>query len=76
MKLSSSMSARDNSRPSPIINANLARALYWSRRYDEAIAQARRTLGLDPKYGLVLSGWKVRFVTGKCSAKQWHCGKP
>jgi len=39
---------------SPIINANLARALYWGRRYDEAIAQARRTLDLDPKFGVAL----------------------
>jgi TolB-like protein/Tfp pilus assembly protein PilF len=37
-----------------IINANLARALYWGRRYDEAIAQARRTLDLDPKFGVAL----------------------
>lgn len=39
---------------SSIINANLARALYWGRRYDEAIAQARRTLDLDPKFGVAL----------------------
>jgi TolB-like protein/DNA-binding winged helix-turn-helix (wHTH) protein len=37
-----------------IINANLARALYWAHRYDEAIAQARRTLDLDPKFGVAL----------------------
>jgi tetratricopeptide (TPR) repeat protein len=37
-----------------IVNANLARALYWGRRYDEAIAQARKTLDLDPKFGVAL----------------------
>jgi len=37
-----------------VINANLARAFYWARRYDEAIAQARRTLDLDPKFGVAL----------------------
>jgi TolB-like protein/DNA-binding winged helix-turn-helix (wHTH) protein/Tfp pilus assembly protein PilF len=37
-----------------IINANLARGLYWARRYDEAIAQARKTLDLDPSFGVAL----------------------
>ena len=37
-----------------IVNANLTRALYWARRYDEAIAQARRTLEIDPRFGVVL----------------------
>jgi TolB-like protein/DNA-binding winged helix-turn-helix (wHTH) protein len=37
-----------------IVNANLARALYWGRRYDEAILQARKTLDLDPKFGVAL----------------------
>ena len=37
-----------------IANANLARALYWARRYDEAIAQARHTLDLDPKFSVAL----------------------
>jgi tetratricopeptide (TPR) repeat protein len=37
-----------------IVNANLARALYWGRRYDEAIAQARKTLDLDPSFGVAL----------------------
>jgi len=35
-----------------IINANLARALYWARRYDDAIAQAKHTLQLDPRFGV------------------------
>jgi TolB-like protein/DNA-binding winged helix-turn-helix (wHTH) protein/Tfp pilus assembly protein PilF len=35
-----------------IINANLARALYWARRYDDAIAQAKRTLQIDPRFGV------------------------
>lgn len=35
-----------------IINANLARALYWARRYEDAITQAKRTLQLDPKFGV------------------------
>src|SRR5262249_12092275 len=28
--------------------------LYWSRRYDEAIAQAKKTLQIDPKFGVAL----------------------
>jgi TolB-like protein/DNA-binding winged helix-turn-helix (wHTH) protein/Tfp pilus assembly protein PilF len=37
-----------------IVNANLTRALYWARRYDEAIAQARTTLQLDRGFGVAL----------------------
>jgi TolB-like protein/DNA-binding winged helix-turn-helix (wHTH) protein/Tfp pilus assembly protein PilF len=37
-----------------IVNANLTRALYWARRYDAAIVQARRTLQLDPAFGVTL----------------------
>jgi TolB-like protein/DNA-binding winged helix-turn-helix (wHTH) protein/Tfp pilus assembly protein PilF len=37
-----------------IVNANLTRALYWARRYDEAIAQARATLELDRGFGVAL----------------------
>jgi len=37
-----------------VINANLARALYWARRYDEAIAHARSTLDIDPKFSVAL----------------------
>jgi TolB-like protein/DNA-binding winged helix-turn-helix (wHTH) protein/tetratricopeptide (TPR) repeat protein len=37
-----------------IINANLARAFYWARRYDEAIVQSRKTLEMDPKFGVAL----------------------
>ena len=46
--------ARDLDPLSLIVNANLARALYWARRYDEAITQARRTLELDPRFGIAL----------------------
>src|SRR5262249_41708897 len=35
-----------------IASANLARGLYWARRYDDAIAQARRTLEADPHFGV------------------------
>jgi len=35
---------------SPMINANLAKAYYYSRQFDRAIAQAQETLKLDPKY--------------------------
>ena len=35
---------------SPMINANLAKAYYYSRQFDHAIAQAQDTLKLDPKY--------------------------
>ena len=37
-----------------IANANLTRSLYWARRYDEAIAQARKTLEMDPQFGVAL----------------------
>jgi TolB-like protein/DNA-binding winged helix-turn-helix (wHTH) protein len=37
-----------------IINANLARSLYWARRYDDAIVQARQTLQMDPRFGIAL----------------------
>src|SRR5262252_142116 len=35
---------------SPLINANLAKAYYYARQFDHAIAQAQETLKLDPKY--------------------------
>ena len=54
-------------------NANLTRALYWARRYDEAIAQARRTLELDPASAWPSSGWKARSGTRGCSRKRWRC---
>jgi TolB-like protein/DNA-binding winged helix-turn-helix (wHTH) protein len=37
-----------------IINANLARSLYWARRYDDAILQARKTLKMDPRFYVAL----------------------
>ena len=37
-----------------IVNANLTRALYWARRYDEAIEQARRTLEFDQGFAVAL----------------------
>jgi len=37
-----------------IINANLARSLYWAHRYDEAIVQAKKTLQMDPGFGVAL----------------------
>jgi TolB-like protein/DNA-binding winged helix-turn-helix (wHTH) protein/Tfp pilus assembly protein PilF len=39
---------------SPIINANLARAFCFARQYDRAIAQARKTLAIEPGYGVAL----------------------
>jgi tetratricopeptide (TPR) repeat protein len=33
-----------------VVNANLGWALYFGRRYDEAIAQCRKALELDPHY--------------------------
>jgi TolB-like protein/DNA-binding winged helix-turn-helix (wHTH) protein len=46
--------ARQLEPQSLILNANLTRALYWARRYDDAIAQARRTLDLDSRFGVAL----------------------
>ena len=34
-----------------IINTNLCRAYLFARRYDEAIAQCRKTLELEPRFG-------------------------
>jgi TolB-like protein/DNA-binding winged helix-turn-helix (wHTH) protein/tetratricopeptide (TPR) repeat protein len=39
---------------SSIINANLVRSLYWGRRYDDAISHAKKTLQMDPKFGVAL----------------------
>jgi TolB-like protein/DNA-binding winged helix-turn-helix (wHTH) protein len=39
---------------SPLINANLAKAYYYSRQFDHAITQAQETLKLDPKYRAAL----------------------
>ena len=46
--------ARELDPLSLIVNTNLTRALYWARRYDEAILQARETLKLDPGFGVAL----------------------
>jgi TolB-like protein/DNA-binding winged helix-turn-helix (wHTH) protein/Tfp pilus assembly protein PilF len=46
--------ARELDPLSLIVNANLARSLYWGRRYDEAIGQAKKTLQLDPKFGVAM----------------------
>ncbi len=35
---------------SPLINANLAKAFYYARQFDQAITQAQETLKLEPKY--------------------------
>lgn len=42
-----------------IINTDVAEMLYYARRYDEAIAQARRTLEMEANFALVhhLLGW-------------------
>jgi tetratricopeptide (TPR) repeat protein len=46
--------ARELDPQSLIVNANLTRALYFARRYDDAIVQARETLKLDPRFGVAL----------------------
>src|SRR4029078_13607444 len=46
--------ARELDPLSLIVNANLTRSLYYARRYAEASVQARRTLELDPKFGVAL----------------------
>ena len=46
--------ARELDPLSLIVNANLTRSLYWARRWDEAIAQARKTLQIDPQFGVAL----------------------
>jgi len=37
-----------------IINANLARSYYWAHRFDDAIIQARKTLQIDPHFGVAI----------------------
>ncbi len=44
--------ARDPDPLSLIARANLTRALYWARRYDDAIAEARETLDVEPQFGV------------------------
>jgi Flp pilus assembly protein TadD len=34
-----------------VVNTAFGSRLYWARRFDEAIAQCRKTLELDPAYG-------------------------
>jgi hypothetical protein len=45
---------RELGRLSLIANANLGRSLYWGRRYHPAIAQAKRAVELNPKFGVAL----------------------
>ena len=54
-----------------IINANLVRSLYWGRRYDDAIIHARKTLQMDPKFGVTLF-----WLEGSLRHKgMFSCGK-
>jgi TolB-like protein/DNA-binding winged helix-turn-helix (wHTH) protein/tetratricopeptide (TPR) repeat protein len=46
--------ARELDPLSLIVNANLTRAFYFARRYDEAIDQGRRTLRIDPTFGIAV----------------------
>jgi tetratricopeptide (TPR) repeat protein len=57
-----------------IVNANLARALYWARRYDEAIAQARKTIRWIRTSRWPCSGWKARCAT-RASSRTWRSGR-
>jgi len=54
---------------SPIINTNLVRAFYFSRQYDKAIAQAQKTLKLEPGYGAALA-WLERGYRHKGMLKE------
>jgi tetratricopeptide (TPR) repeat protein len=58
-----------------IVNANLTRALYWARRYDEAIAQARATLELDRGFGVALFWLEAPSGTKASSRKRWRCAR-
>ena len=42
--------ARQTDPVSPIINTDVAEMLFWARRYDEALQQARATIDLDPNF--------------------------
>jgi len=42
--------ARQTDPLSAIINTDLAEVLYWARRYDEALLQARATIEMDPNF--------------------------
>jgi TolB-like protein/DNA-binding winged helix-turn-helix (wHTH) protein/tetratricopeptide (TPR) repeat protein len=42
--------ARDLDPLSPVVNDSLAAALLWARRYDEALAQAQRTIQIEPGF--------------------------
>ncbi len=42
--------ARQTDPLSAIINTDVAEVLYWARRYDEALLQARATIEMDPNF--------------------------
>ncbi len=42
---------------SPSINRDLGRALYYARRYDDALKQFQQTLDLDPNFAGVVQAW-------------------
>jgi TolB-like protein/DNA-binding winged helix-turn-helix (wHTH) protein/Tfp pilus assembly protein PilF len=54
---------------SPIVNANLVRAFYFSRQYDKAIEQAQETLKLAPGYSVALH-WQERAYRHKGMLKE------
>ena len=54
---------------SPIVNANVARAFYFSRQYDKAVEQAQETLRLAPGYTVALR-WLERAYRHKGMLKE------
>jgi tetratricopeptide (TPR) repeat protein len=65
---------------SPVINANLARAFYYARRYDDAIVQAQETLKLEPNYPMAYMwlerSYRHKGMLDKSVAARLSASKP
>jgi len=50
--------------PTPYVLYNVARARLYQRRFDEAITEAERAIGLDPNYpnGYLIMGWILTYA--------------
>ena len=52
-----------------VINAQLAWALQFARRYDDAIEQARKTLEMDPAFGLAQLWMGLKVISTRVATK-------
>jgi TolB-like protein/DNA-binding winged helix-turn-helix (wHTH) protein/Tfp pilus assembly protein PilF len=54
--------ARESDPLSPPINADVGYVFYWSRRYDEAIAEYKKALEMKPDFPMALQGLAETYV--------------